>query len=69
MIRRCTVGFDLGPLPIGTFTPVVIGCDVDMKNEAMLLQVVVPFLGDMRSKVPVTTIWGFDGGASQNAGN
>ena len=39
-----------------------------MKDKTMLLQIVVPFLGDVRAEAGVATIGVFDGVYSQHAG-
>lgn len=68
IFRGWSVGFDLVSLPVELLTSVVVGRDVDMKDETILLQVAVPFLGDVRAEVGVAAIGWFDGVSSQNAG-
>jgi hypothetical protein len=56
-------------LPVEGFALVVVGCDVDMKDETMFSQIVIPFLGDVETEVRVPTIRSFDGIPSQHAGD
>ena len=56
-------------MPVEGFAPAVVGCDVDMKDETMFPQVVISFLGDVRTEVRVPAIRSFDGIPSQSAGD
>lgn len=67
--RRFIVGLDLVSLTVEGLAPVVVRFDVDMKDETVLPQSVIPFLGDVWAEVRVSAIRDFDGVSSQNAGD
>jgi len=65
--RRFIVGLDLVSLTVEGLAPVVVRFDVDMKDETVLPQSVIPFLGDVWAEVRVSAIRDFNGLSSQNA--
>ena len=67
--RRLVVGLDLVSLTVEGLAPVVVRFDVDMKDETVLPQSVIPFLGDVWAEVRVSAIRDFNGVSSQNAGD
>lgn len=67
--RRFIVGLDLVSLTVEGLAPVVVRFDVDMKDETVLPQSVIPFLGDVWAEVRVSAIRDFNGVSSQNAGD
>ena len=68
ILRRFIVGLDLVSLPVEGFAPVVVGCDMYVKDETVFPQIIIPFLGDVRAEVSVPAIWGFDRISAQHAG-
>ena len=51
-------------MTVESLTPVVVRFDVDMKDETVLPQTVIPFLGDVWAKVRVSAIRDLDGVSS-----
>ena len=61
------MSFDLVSLTVEGLAPVIVRFDVDMKDESVLPQTVIPFLGDVWAELRVSAIRDFDGVSSQNA--
>ncbi len=61
------MSFDLVSLTVEGLAPVIVRFDVDMKDETVLPQTVIPFLGDVWAELRVSAIRDFDGVSSQNA--
>jgi len=65
--RGRSVSLDLVSLPVECGAPVIVWHNVDMKHEGVSPQVQIEFLGDVRTKVAVTTVWRFDRSSPQRA--
>ena len=55
------MSFDLVSLTVEGLAPVIVRFDVDMKDETVLPQTVIPFLGDVWAELRVSAIRDFDG--------